>query len=213
MKTLYAVVYYFSPSSERYLKYFSTELYSATDTKIFLKSRDRTELVLFMDNPTDYAQVSNITKFSGLPLNISDKVLDLGTDEKIDNYFKDDAMNGDILAKMEEQFHPYKLHSTEKSYYCNLHIAGDINHARQVLRKLVMEGACVQLHECDYIYTGGLEKGMLVRFIQYPRFPKSDDEIHQQALRFSTELAKELCQLSFTLEMPDKTEHYRMEGK
>lgn len=107
----------------------------------------------------------------------------------------------------------FKLHSTAITYHVNIHMAGDINHARQILRKLVMEGVCVQLIECEYIYTGGLEKGFIVRFIQYPRFYKLETEILSQVRKYAQILAEELGQVSYTIEDLAETYHYRMKGE
>lgn len=38
-------------------------------------------------------------------------------------------------------------------------------------------GECVSFRETQYIYTNGNEPGIVVEFIQYPRFPRSEDEI------------------------------------
>lgn len=92
------------------------------------------------------------------------------------------------------------LKGMNKSFYATVHMAGDINHARQVIRKFVLEGACVQLTPCEYIYTGGLEVGFTARFIQYPRFVQHEHTIYRNAEKLGALLCEELCQASFTIE-------------
>lgn len=75
-----------------------------------------------------------------------------------------------------------------------------------------MRGACVQLSECDYIYTGGCERGMTARIMQYPRFERPENEILDMAVELGTFLAQELCQISFSIETPYNTTYYQAEG-
>lgn len=106
----------------------------------------------------------------------------------------------------------FLVNKVSKSFYATVHIAGDIDNARQLLRKWVMRGACVQLAECDYIYTGGLERGMTVRLMQYPRFERPKQEIVEMAVELGKYLAQELCQISFSIETPDNTFYFQAEG-
>ncbi len=102
--------------------------------------------------------------------------------------------------------------NTSKSFYATIHIAGDIKYAGLLIRQWTMRGACVQLAECDYIYTGGMERGMTVRIIQYPRFERHENEILDMAVELGTFLAQELCQISFSIETPHNTTYYQAEG-
>lgn len=81
-------------------------------------------------------------------------------------------------------------------------MAGDINVAKQLTQKWAMKGACVQIAECTYIYTGGREEGFTARFINYPRFPKDNSEIVSDATELAKHLATELGQISFSIESP-----------
>lgn len=38
------------------------------------------------------------------------------------------------------------------TFYATIHMAGDIDHARQIIRIFALEGVCVQLQPCEYIY-------------------------------------------------------------
>ncbi|EJF31744.1 MULTISPECIES: hypothetical protein [Enterobacteriaceae] len=94
------------------------------------------------------------------------------------------------------------------AYFATIHMAGDINHARQICRKFVMSGNCVQLTPCEFIYTGGMEVGFTVRLMNYARFPRELDEIDSDALQLACQLCRELCQLSFTIETPHTSTYY-----
>lgn len=101
---------------------------------------------------------------------------------------------------------------TSKSFFATIHIAGDINYAGSLIRQWAMRGACVQLAECDYIYTGGSERGMTARIMQYPRFERPESEILDMAVELGTFLAHKLCQISFSIETPYNTTYYQAEG-
>lgn len=102
--------------------------------------------------------------------------------------------------------------NTAKSFFATIHIAGDVNQAEFLCRQWVMRGACVQITPCNYVYTGGVEEGMTVRLIQYPRFQRSEVEILEMAQELGSYLAQELCQISFSIETPYNTTYYQAEG-
>ena len=101
---------------------------------------------------------------------------------------------------------------TSKSFYATIHIAGSYNQAENLCRYWVMRGACVQIAHCSYIYTGGVEDGMTVRIMQYPRFERPEHEILGMAVELGTYLAQELCQVSVSIETPYNTTYYQAEG-
>ena len=86
-----------------------------------------------------------------------------------------------------------------KTHVIKIYIAGDINLARQFLQKYVMCGACVSISEEEYIYTMGMENGIVVNLINYPRFPKTPDELLDQALDLAEDLIEALFQGSCTV--------------
>lgn len=92
--------------------------------------------------------------------------------------------------------------------YATLHMAGDINHARQLIRKFCDKGACIQLTPCDYIYTRGLESGFTARVINYPRIPKGEDGILDEVTELGKYLGEQLCQKSFSIETSNKTYYF-----
>lgn len=102
-----------------------------------------------------------------------------------------------------------ELRNEVAAYHATIHMAGDINHARQVCRKFVMEGACVQLAPCEYIYTGGMEAGFTCRIMNYARFPADKAAIDNKAERLARILCQELCQISFSIESPEACRYYQ----
>lgn len=87
-----------------------------------------------------------------------------------------------------------------------IHIAGDRDSAIESLRRQCFEeGLCVSVVDADYVYTGGMEHGVRVRLINYPRFPKTLSEIMARAVRVARELMLDLWQLSATVEGPIET--------
>lgn len=92
--------------------------------------------------------------------------------------------------------------------YATLHMAGDIDHARQLIRKFVDRGACVQLAPCEYIYTRGLELGFTARVLNYPRFPKGADGVWDEVRSLGIYLAEELAQKSFSIETRGRTYYF-----
>lgn len=102
----------------------------------------------------------------------------------------------------------FNLEASCRTYYATLHMAGDIDHARQLIRKFVDRGACIQLAPCEYIYTRGMEAGFTARVINYPRFPKGSTKILKEVRELGEFLAEELAQKSFSVETEYETHYY-----
>lgn len=93
-----------------------------------------------------------------------------------------------------------------ETYWARIYIAGDYNRARDICRNYCYkEGACVNVTKNQYIYTGGEESGVIIEIINYPRFPKSNDELDEQAYQLGLLLRSELYQDSFTVVTPTST--------
>lgn len=105
-----------------------------------------------------------------------------------------------------------KLINDVNSYWCTIHMAGDITEARPIVQKFVLRGACVQLAECEYIYTGGREKGFTARIMAYARFPKSESAIFHETEALAKELLEGLSQNSLSIETPEYSYYYEREG-
>lgn len=66
-------------------------------------------------------------------------------------------------------------------------------------------GWCVSLEKICYIYKNGSEMGMTVNIINYPRFPKTIEELENRTLELAKLLIVELDQCHLTVTMPNKT--------
>lgn len=102
-----------------------------------------------------------------------------------------------------------------ETYSVLIHLAGDVQTARTSLRRqCIEEGLCVTLTPTEFVYTYGLETGVIVRLINYPRFPKTPDEIWERAVKVAMALRDDLHQRSCLVETVDRTEWFpRQETK
>jgi len=92
------------------------------------------------------------------------------------------------------------------TYEAKIFIAGDYATAQQVCREFCHEfGACVTVTPTEYVYTGGQEAGVIVGFINYPRFPQTGDQIKMRAFKLADRLRERLCQHSYTIVASDGT--------
>lgn len=87
-----------------------------------------------------------------------------------------------------------------------IYMAGDINDAKRELAKMAAsQGACWSVDSTEYIYSGGRELGFVVRVINYPRFPKSVNQLEQEAVETAKKLMTELGQASCSVVGPEET--------
>jgi hypothetical protein len=92
------------------------------------------------------------------------------------------------------------------SHSVQIFIAGEYSLAKKIAREYCDEvGCCVTVAKTTYIYTGGEEKGVVIGFINYPRFPKKPDDIELQAYFLAEKLLKGLDQQSYSIQTPDET--------
>ena len=95
---------------------------------------------------------------------------------------------------------------TVETYTVEICIAGDHADAVRICRQFCMDnGFCVTVTPTTYVYTGGAEGGVIVRCINYPRFPTSPSELFAKSQALAERLRVGLCQHSFLLIAPDKT--------
>lgn len=93
-----------------------------------------------------------------------------------------------------------------KTYIAEIYMAGDISHARHSLQLMASEkGMCASLESVDYVYTGGMESGFVVRLMNYPRFPSDPKSIKDFAIRIAESLLKSLGQGSCSIVCSDET--------
>ena len=83
----------------------------------------------------------------------------------------------------------------------SIYMAGDVVHAKQIIRKFCREmPSCVTLVAADYLYTGGEEAGFIVTFRVYPRFPESAGLLKTKADFLAELLRKQLGQRSYMVD-------------
>lgn len=109
----------------------------------------------------------------------------------------------------------------ENTFRATIHVGLKIRHTGQVqdleIAKMLCQtyvnnkGECVSFTPTNYIYTNGGEPGVIVEFIQYPRFPRTEEEILNRALELAEMLMKELSQYKVTVITADKT--YMLENE
>lgn len=98
---------------------------------------------------------------------------------------------------------------TVPTYWVRLCMAGDYREAKQVIRRFCYppeEGLCVTVRRQTYIYNGGEERGFEVGLCNYPRFPKTQEQIWERARTLAERLIPALCQWSALLIDPERTE-------
>jgi len=91
------------------------------------------------------------------------------------------------------------------TYSVDIFIAGDRAAAVSACREFCMEGLCVTITDADFVYTGGMETGIRVGLINYPRFPKPSEHIYNCAENLARFLIQRLFQQSCSIVTPDKT--------
>ena len=90
----------------------------------------------------------------------------------------------------------------------DVYIAGDYDHAKQLLQKYVEVGLCVSTCKVDYIYKYGQESGIKVTLINYPRFPSTDEELKNKAIDIGHYLMGNMSQGSFTVTGNNETIYF-----
>ena len=84
-------------------------------------------------------------------------------------------------------------------------MAGDYACAVQACREFTMRGLCVSVTPADFVFTMGLESGVCVTLINYPRFPASAEQIESTAIDLATFLMGALFQGSCSVVGPNET--------
>lgn len=77
-------------------------------------------------------------------------------------------------------------------------MAGDIEHAKQVIRRFCRDvPCCVTVTPTAFVYAGGEESGFVVGFRNYPRFPSDGYTLRATAADLAERLRAELGQRSY----------------
>jgi hypothetical protein len=86
----------------------------------------------------------------------------------------------------------------EQARTIEVFMAGDIEHAKQVVRRWCKESpCCVTVTPTTFIYRGGEEAGFVVGFRNYPRFPSDAYTLRAMATELADRLREELGQDSY----------------
>lgn len=86
----------------------------------------------------------------------------------------------------------------EPTHVVEVFMAGDIEHAKQVVRRFCRDvPCCVTVTPTTFIYNGGEEAGFVVGFRNYPRFPSDPYTLRSTAKDLAERLRDALCQRSF----------------
>ncbi|QGZ13964.1 hypothetical protein PP939_gp202 [Rhizobium phage RL38J1] len=94
----------------------------------------------------------------------------------------------------------------EPTMWYEICMAGDINHAKQIVRRYCFQvGLCVTIDPTTYIYTGGEEEGFKIRLVHYPRFPAEREDLFTKARDLGILLMYDLTQTSFSIVGDDFT--------
>lgn len=92
-----------------------------------------------------------------------------------------------------------------ESYTATIYVAGEMHRIKDICADFCTKGFCVSIQETEYIYTGGQQKGASVTIINYPRFPRSKEDIQREAGQLATRLIEEGYQESCTIVYPDES--------
>lgn len=94
-----------------------------------------------------------------------------------------------------------------ETYVVRLYMAGSLETAKEVIRKTCYEeGLCVTIEPTTFIYTGGEESGVVVGFVNYPRYPSKPEDLLQRARTMAERLMPAMNQKSALLVASDRTE-------
>lgn len=99
--------------------------------------------------------------------------------------------------------------SSVKTWHATIWMGGDYNDAVRCCRfYCTAHPLCVTVMPVAFCYHAGMEDGVCIRLINYPRFPESEEAILAKATHLADTLRVELCQKSYSIECPDKTHYY-----
>lgn len=89
--------------------------------------------------------------------------------------------------------------TADTTFRVDIFIAGDRRAATEACREFCLEGLCVSITEANFVFTGGMESGVRVGLINYPRFPSTEIKIRDTAIRLARFLIERLHQSSCTV--------------
>lgn len=87
-----------------------------------------------------------------------------------------------------------------KTETAQIYIAGNYNDAVRACREYTSDiGLCVTVTPTTYVYTGGVEEGVCVGLINYPRFPSEGNQLTLKAQDLAKFLMDKLYQQSVSI--------------
>lgn len=96
-----------------------------------------------------------------------------------------------------------------KSFPVTIFIAGSYVKAKKILKEYCDEvGFCVTLSPTSYVYRNGIEQGIIVGLINYPRFPSDPTTLVDKAREIAEKLRVGLDQESYSIQTPHDTVWY-----
>jgi hypothetical protein len=86
------------------------------------------------------------------------------------------------------------ISKTANTVRIEIHVAGDPSRIRDLCQKWCEKGLCVSITPTSYSYKFGCERGAIVGMINYPRFPKTEEQLCDEAKRLALYLMNSLSQ-------------------
>lgn len=92
------------------------------------------------------------------------------------------------------------------SWTVTLYIGGEVDEVVRLLARQASEkGACWSVEPTEFVYSGGREKGVIVRQIAYARFPSDPDDAMHEMEALGEMLARVTGQGSFSVVGPSES--------
>lgn len=82
-----------------------------------------------------------------------------------------------------------------------------IEYVNYLVDQLIVDfgGDCMTVTPTNFRYLDGSENGVVIGYIQYPRFPRTETEIIERAIKVGEELMKNLRQNRVTITTPHES--------
>jgi len=95
---------------------------------------------------------------------------------------------------------------TVETLVFRIFLAGDYNDVITLCRNICnKEPICVSVKRTDYVYTNGMESGVEVTVLNYPRFPSDFNSLNERSNKIARQLMRGLFQSSVMVVGPEKT--------
>lgn len=84
-------------------------------------------------------------------------------------------------------------------------VVHDLDDARAICDEWVADGDCVTITPTEFRYKDGSEPGVIVGYINYPRFPRRKEQLIDRAMGLAEKLSTGLKQNRVTITTPEKS--------